>query len=99
MSIREAKGRQSRLKTGNDKWIVYLLQCSDGSLYCGVTNNMGKRLAAHNAGIGAKYTKSRIPVKLICTSSEMSKSDAFKLEYRVKRAPARIKPLIVRSEE
>ncbi len=69
------------------KWVVYLIRCSDKSLYCGVTNNLEKRLAAHNSGQGAKYTKSRRPVELVGTSSEMTKSDAFKLEYRVKRVP------------
>jgi len=85
------------MKTESDPWVVYLLRCSDGSLYCGVTNNLENRLTAHNAGTGAKYTRSRLPVELICTSSKMSKSDAFKLEYRVKRTPARMKPLMVQS--
>ena len=83
------------MNSGNDVWLVYLLRCSDGSLYCGVTNNLEKRLAAHNAGNGAKYTRSRMPVELICSSPEMTKSDAFKLEYRVKRAPTGIKEHLV----
>ena len=84
---------------GNDQWIVYLLRCSDGSFYCGVTNNVEKRLAAHNSGNGAKYTRSRGPVELVCSSREMSKSDAFKLEYRVKRAPTEMKRLLVVSQD
>ena len=71
-----------------NKWIVYLVRCRDGSLYCGVTNDMAKRLTAHNAGRGAKYTRSRRPVKLAAVSSGMSKSEAFRLEYRVKQQPA-----------
>ena len=70
------------------KWIVYLVRCADGSLYCGVTNDLEKRLGAHNKGRGAKYTRSRGPVELAGTSSEMSKSDAMKLEYRVKKKQA-----------
>ncbi len=70
------------------KWIVYLVRCADGSLYCGVTNDLKKRLDAHNRGKGAKYTKSRGPVAVVGTSSEMSKSDAMKLEYRVKKKQA-----------
>ena len=66
------------------QWVVYLIQCSDDSLYCGITNNLKNRLAAHNLGRGAKYTRSRRPVKLVGTSSKMTKSDALKLEYRVK---------------
>jgi putative endonuclease len=57
-------------------------------LYCGITNNLKNRLAAHNSGRGAKYTRSRRPVELVGASSEMTKSDALKLEYRVKRLPA-----------
>ena len=75
------------------KWVVYLVRCSDNSLYCGVTNDLDSRLAAHNAGKGAKYTKSRLPVKLVCVSHGMSKSEAFKLEYRIKRMPAQRKPI------
>ncbi|MBT3310631.1 MAG: GIY-YIG nuclease family protein [Desulfobacterales bacterium] len=70
------------------KWVVYLVRCSDKSLYCGITNDLKKRLEAHNSGKGAKYTRSRRPVKLVVTSSEMTKSDALKLEYRVKQVPA-----------
>ncbi len=68
-------------------WMVYLVLCADGTLYCGVTNHMENRLAAHNAGVGAKYTRSRRPVHLVGTSCEMSRGDALRLEYRVKRLP------------
>lgn len=73
---------------GVGQWVVYLVQCTDNSLYCGVTNDLVGRLAAHNAGKGAKYTKSRRPVKLVGASPKMSKSEAYKLEYRIKRLPA-----------
>ena len=53
----------------NDRWVVYLLRCSDDSLYCGVTNDLEKRIAAHNSGSGAKYTRSRRPVELVCCSA------------------------------
>jgi putative endonuclease len=69
-------------------WVVYLVQCSDGSLYCGITNSLQHRLATHNSGGGAKYTRSRRPVTLVGVSAKMSKSDALKLEHRVKRLPA-----------
>jgi putative endonuclease len=72
----------------DNNWVVYLVQCSDGSLYCGITNDLHKRLSAHNSGTGAKYTRSRRPVELAGTSSKLTKSDALKLEYRVKKAPA-----------
>jgi putative endonuclease len=69
-------------------WVVYLVRCSDQSLYCGITNDVNKRLAAHNSGKGAKYTRSRRPVELVSVSPQMSRSDALKLEYKVKTVDA-----------
>lgn len=68
-------------------WSVYLLSCSDGTFYCGCTNNIDKRIEAHNSGSGAKYTRSRTPVKLIAYTNFLNRSDALKLEYRVKQLP------------
>jgi len=70
------------------QWLVYLIRCSDKSLYCGITNNLKRRLATHNLGNGAKYTRSRRPVELVGASFEMTKSDALKLENRIKKIPA-----------
>jgi putative endonuclease len=81
------------------EWVVYLIRCSDESLYCGVTNNLKNRLATHNLGKGAKYTRSRRPVELVGASSEMTKSDALKLEYRIKQVPASNKNFELTKEE
>jgi putative endonuclease len=70
------------------KWVVYLIRCSDESLYCGITNNLKNRLTVHNSGKGAKYTRSRRPLELIGASLKMTKSDALKLEYRIKQVPS-----------
>ncbi len=70
------------------QWLVYLIRCSDKSLYCGITKNLKRRLAAHNLGKGAKYTRSRRPGELVGASFEMTKSDALKLEDRIKKIPA-----------
>ena len=73
----------------NDKeWVVYLVRCADDSLYCGITNDVKRRLIEHNTGKGAKYTKSRTPVDIVGISPEMTKGEALKLEYRVKKVPA-----------
>ena len=72
-------------------WVVYLLRCADGSLYCGVTNDLKKRLRVHNLGKGAKYTRSRTPVELVATSQKMAKDDAFRFEYRIKQLPVAMK--------
>jgi len=76
-----------------------LIRCSDESLYCGITNTLKNRLIAHNSGRGAKYTRSRRPVELVAASSEMTKSDALKLEYRVKQVPASNKYFELTNEE
>ena len=76
------------MKTNNHEWVVYLLRCVDDSLYCGITNDLESRLSKHNSGKGAKYTRSRLPVQLVGVSSEMTKNEALKLEYRLKRIPA-----------
>jgi putative endonuclease len=83
---------QQLAKTNNPinerkNWVVYLVRCAGNSLYCGITNNLSDRLMEHNAGKGAKYTRSRRPVELLGVSPEMSKSEALKLEYKIKRLP------------
>lgn len=67
------------------KHYCYLVRCSDDTLYCGYTNNLDKRIAAHNNGKGAKYTKTRIPVKLVYTEMFDNKSDAMKREWQIKK--------------
>jgi len=66
-------------------WTCYLLRCADETLYCGITNDLEKRLAAHNAGEGAKYTRGRAPMKLIYQEVCTDKSAALKREIEIKR--------------
>lgn len=68
-------------------WVCYLLECADGTLYCGITNDVEKRLAAHNAGEGAKYTRGRTPVKLAYCEPCDSKSAALSREVEIKKLP------------
>ena len=72
----------------NKKYVVYLVRCSDNSLYCGISKDLKRRLIQHNSGKGAKYIRSRRPVDLVGISPEMTKSEALKLEYRIKQLPA-----------
>lgn len=65
-------------------WVCYLLQCADDTLYCGITNDLDKRLAAHNAGEGAKYTRGRTPVRLVYCEPCADKSAALKRELEIK---------------
>ncbi len=64
---------------------TYMVECSDGSLYTGWTNDLDGRVRAHNAGRGAKYTKSRRPVKLVYYETFATKQEAMRREYEVKR--------------
>ncbi len=66
-------------------WVVYLLICSDQTLYCGITNNLQKRIDTHNKGKGAKYCKTRLPVKLFKYFECLNKSEALKIEYKIKQ--------------
>jgi len=67
-------------------WCVYIILCwKDRSLYTGITNNLEKRILAHNSNKGAKYTKGRGPVSLLWNFQCLNKSMASKLEYRIKQ--------------
>ena len=64
---------------------TYLLQCADGSLYCGWTSNLERRVKAHNAGQGAKYTRSRRPVKLVYWEEYDTREEAMRREWQIKQ--------------
>lgn len=64
---------------------VYMLRCADGSIYTGWTNDLEKRVNAHNAGEGAKYTRSRRPVELVYYETFPEKNEALKREYALKQ--------------
>ncbi|QCU89255.1 GIY-YIG nuclease family protein [Thiomicrorhabdus sediminis] len=69
------------------KWSVYLLSCADETLYCGITNDLGKRLRQHNGEIqgGAKYTASRRPCQLVYQEAVATRSCASQREYQIKK--------------
>lgn len=64
---------------------TYILKCNDGTLYTGWTNNLEKRIADHNSGKGAKYTKARRPVTLAYYETFETKAEAMKREYAIKQ--------------
>ncbi len=68
------------------RWSVYLLRCADGTLYCGATNDVDRRLAAHARG-RVKYTRGRLPVELAHLEDAVDKSDALRREAAWKRLP------------
>ena len=68
-------------------WLIYILECGDGSLYCGITNNLEKRLKQHKGEIkgGAKYTRSHWPCKLVYEEKSASRSEALQREAIIKK--------------
>ena len=68
-------------------WQVYILKCSDGTFYTGITNNLNLRIKKHNLGKGAKYTKNRLPVSLVYKESTLDKSQSLKREIAIKKLP------------
>lgn len=68
-------------------WWVYLLACGDGSHYCGIAKDVAARLAQHQAGKGAKYTRGRGPLTLLGTSAPVNRSEALRAERQVKKQP------------
>lgn len=76
-------------------WCVYILRCADDTLYTGITNNFDSRLAAHESGLGAKYTKGRGPFKLIYKENFDSRSEASKREAAIKKLSRNAKLALV----
>ena len=68
-------------------WQLYILQCGDGTLYTGITNDLEKRLKAHNEKRGARYTRSRLPVTLLYKEDSDSRSAASRREIAIKKLP------------
>jgi putative endonuclease len=67
------------------RWYVYLARCADGTLYCGITNDLAARFTAHDAGRGAKYTRGRGPIELVYQRRCASRSRALQIEHSIKR--------------
>lgn len=76
---------ESRLRAMEKQWYVYILQCTDGTLYTGITDNVQRRIAVHNSGKGAKYTRGRRPVVLLYEETCTDHSNALKREIEIKR--------------
>ena len=66
-------------------WLVYMLECSDNSIYTGITNNLEERLKKHESGNGAKYLRGRLPIKLVYKEKFLNRSEATKREIYIKK--------------
>ncbi len=82
-------------------WCVYLLSCADGTLYCGVTTDLPRRLDMHNGRLagGAKYTRGRRPVTLAACTEGLSRGEALRLEAKVKKLPRAAKTAALRQAQ
>lgn len=80
-------------------WSVYLLRCADGTLYTGITRDLTARVAAHNAGRGAKYTRARLPVAVAWSRGRQTGTDARRLEYALKQLTRDEKLRLVAGDE
>lgn len=77
---------------------TYILECKDKSLYCGYTTDLEARIATHNEGKGAKYTKSRLPVKMVYHECLDTKSEALKREAAIKKLTRKQKLELIKGE-
>ncbi|WP_338247361.1 GIY-YIG nuclease family protein [Dictyobacter halimunensis] len=74
---------------------VYIVRCVDGTLYTGYATDVARRVATHNAGKGARYTRARLPVELLASWEFATKNEALRIEYALKRWPRRQKLLLI----
>lgn len=77
------------------KWRLYVLLCQDGTLYCGITNDLTRRIAQHDAGKGARYTRGRGPLKLLRSWPQPNHSAALKAEFAFKRLTRQAKNALI----
>jgi len=79
-------------------WTIYLIRCKSGSLYTGITNDLERRFAMHQAGTGAKYLRGKSPLTLEFSASVPDKSTALKIEHKIKQLSRTEKEKIISGE-
>ena len=80
-------------------WYVYILLCGDQTLYCGITDDVQRRLEVHRSGKGAKYTRGRGPLELVYTEQCASHSEALKREAAIKKLPRTMKIKLIKAHK
>ena len=80
---------------GRRGWHVYIVECADSTLYTGVALDVGERLARHNAGLGARYTRGRRPVRLVYAETAADRAAAQRREHAIKRLSAAAKRRLI----
>lgn len=79
-------------------WTVYLLECADGTLYTGITRDLARRLREHARGRGSRYTRARLPVRVVYTESAADRSSASRREAAIRRLSTAAKRALARPE-
>ncbi len=81
-------------------WTVYILRCSDETLYTGITRDVERRVEEHNGSglLGARYTRARRPVRLVYSEAQKTRSDAARREYEIKRLNREGKEALIRAD-
>jgi putative endonuclease len=79
------------------EWLAYILKCSDGNYYTGITNDLARRLKAHNDGTASKYTRPRLPVTIVHWERLRTKSLALRRELEIKKMPREQKTLLLKT--
>lgn len=79
-------------------WAVYMLRCSDNSLYTGITKDINKRLSAHNSGKASRYTRCRRPVNIVYLEQNFGHSSALKRELQIKSLTKKLKECLIIKE-
>jgi putative endonuclease len=76
-------------------WHVYIIECKDGKLYTGITNNLERRIKEHNSGNGCRFTRCRTPIKLLYSENSYTRPQALKREIQIKRLPRKKKLALI----
>jgi predicted GIY-YIG superfamily endonuclease len=82
-----------------DTWFVYIVQCADESLYTGIATDVDRRLEQHNAGTASRYTRSRLPVRVVYQETQATRSLALKREAAIKAMSRQKKEALIRLAE
>ncbi|MBX7148201.1 GIY-YIG nuclease family protein [bacterium] len=89
--IKGLKAEDLKNHAALEQWFLYILECADGTLYTGITNDLERRFEQHNLGKGAKYTRTRRPVTLKYQETLNNRSEALIREYQIKQYPTQKK--------
>lgn len=92
---KKKKKAPAKSRPAKKKWVLYVLLCKDGTFYCGITNDLERRIAQHSAGKGARYTRGRGPLTLLRSWPQKNQSAALRAEFSFKKLSRSAKELLL----